>query len=492
MWRPRGEALNFAIYPWLVKLYLDMSPFWVCMKAGQVGLSELLAALAIYIPDQLKANSIYFMPAKEQMNDFVQSRIDPILFNADDDYFLNRVGKQPVDRKGVAKVGLKKLKYGFAAFRGGQNPRQVTSFDADLAIIDELDRMLKSIVPYVDKRLLHSLLKLKRFASTPTFPHSGIHAWYLGGTQEEWEIRCPHCRQYASMTLESVDTDNKRLICRLCYAPMPTPWLLPGKWVAGVPDAPYPSYHLCGLYSPHLDLETDVFNALESHDESVLEQFYNQVLGLPYTPKDATITAEILDACKKEFTAPAIAKGCFLGADIGRVINVRIYDPNKRAVFIGIVDNWFGEANSLEALMGEYEVDIAVVDAMPEIRNAEAFCDMFPGRAFRCRYINIGAEHPKTKWDFDAGTVLADRTRTLDHMFALYRMRKVALPLNASEIKDFYPQMMAPARLIETDAAGNKKAIYSEGNAPDHYAHADNYAVMAMEADLPRPDIDWI
>ena len=196
----RNEPLDFEKHKYLVDIYQDQHPNIIYEKASQMGLSERLISESVWVCDRLSKNVLYVFPTSSQLNDFVQARLEPVFMQSD---YLSRItGVLTVDEKKdknldeskkIQKVGLKQIRNAFLYLRGSQNQQQIISVDSDLIILDERDRFIQEHVPYIDKRLLHSTLKWRREASTPTFPGMGINEGYLNSDQRVWMILCNEC-----------------------------------------------------------------------------------------------------------------------------------------------------------------------------------------------------------------------------------------------------------------------------------------------------------
>ena len=104
--------------------------------------------------------------------------------------------------------------------------------------------------------------------------------------------------------------------------------------------------------------------------------------------------------------------------------------------------------------------------------------------------VNGGDEGSKrsdfAQWDEANGIVNLDRTRSLDATLSRFYEELNTLPANAREIKDYYDQLKAPVRTLETKRNGITVARYVEAG-PDHLAHAEDYCLVARLA--PQPGV---
>jgi len=130
--------------------------------------------------------------------------------------------------------------------------------------------------------------------------------------------------------------------------------------------------------------------------------------------------------------------------------------------------------------MENFKVSRCVVDAMPEMRNARDFADRHPaGRVYLCSY----QAHRKGRylWNDRDSTVSCDRTESLDASHRQVMEKNLALPREVEVVRDFAVHLHNVARkLEEKEETGEKRYIYVK-LGPDHFRHAFNYFVMAVE-----------
>jgi uncharacterized Zn finger protein (UPF0148 family) len=153
------------------------------------------------------------------------------------------------------------------------------------------------------------------------------------------------------------------------------------------------------------------------------------------------------------------------------VLTVRIHhEPQTDPVF-----------SHLDQLMETYDVLFCVIDALPNTHASRAFAKRFPGRVW-CAY--YGATQKGTaSWDFDAENtriVKVNRTEALDAWRDAYKLKKRRIPRVEDGVSEYVRQMTNVLRKIEEDKdTGQKKAVWVQ-RGPDHFAHADSYAEIAL------------
>ncbi len=488
----RDEPLNFSEHKYLVDIYKDQWPQIVYQKAAQMGLSEKLISEAIWICDRLSKNVLYVTPTSSQLNDFVQARLEPIFMFSD---YLSRItgvlsadqkrSKNLDEGKKVQKVGLKQIRNSFLYLRGSQNQQQIISVDADAIILDERDRFIQEHVSYIDKRLLHSTLKWRREASTPTFPGMGVNEVYMQSDQRIWMLKCEFCGMEQELDFFlNIDFDKEIAVCRQCTNPINR--LKDGHWVAQVPaNSAIHGYKINGIYNSRRSIPEliEAYDKAQLSGFAAMQQFYNQVLGLPYEATGKTLTKTELEDCTKNYMAPFETSDTFAGFDVGEVIHGIVskrFEGKDRYVWIGTVKNFSGPNDSVEALISKYNIQTLVIDAKPETRKVKELVDKYPNKVFAAYY-------PTRKFDvqnyymFDEFKyeVYIDRTISLDYLINDIQNAQIELPSNAKDISGFYDHMTSSTRQnVINPRTGQPNAVWIQ-KGPDHFLHAANYNRLA-------------
>ena len=490
----RGEPLDFKDHRYLDEIYTDQHPNLVFMKAAQMGLSERLISEAVFVCDRLNKNCLYTFPTSSQLSDFVQARLEPV-FNFSE-YLSHITGtlsaeerkeKNLDSRKKVAKVGLKQVRNAFIYLRGSQNEQQIISVDADMVVLDERDRFTDKHVPYIDKRLLHSTLKWRREASTPTFPGFGVHESFLNSDQRVWMLKCRNCKLEQEIDFfENIDAKKKTVICKKCKGKINR--LKKGRWVPQKPEnsEEIHGYKISGLHNPRRTIAEilEQYEKAKTKGPAAMQQFYNQVLGMPYEVEGQKVLLTDLNNVCGDYEMPYDAEGCYAGADVGTKIHVIVsqnIDKKNRYVWIGTVTNFLGPADSLEALIKKFGIRCLVVDAKPDTREVGKLIDAYPD-------IVYAAYYPTRKFDVQnyyiyddiKHEVYVDRTISLDYLVSDIHNEVIELPRNAKYISEFYNQMTSSMRITKPDGRTGQLTARWVERGPDHFFHTANYNRIAV------------
>jgi hypothetical protein len=160
----------------------------------------------------------------------------------------------------------------------------------------------------------------------------------------------------------------------------------------------------------------------------------------------------------------------------------------KRALWIGKVDSF----NDLPGLMDRFNVQYAVIDALPEGRLARGFAQMFVGRVWVCHYTHQQKETLAV--NTEELKVSANRTELLDATVDVMRALRNLLPEDVP--REYVEHMIRPRRKVERDEY-DRIVVRWEEKGPTDYFHAEVYDVIATEvakvrleyAELTREEI---
>jgi len=500
-----GVPLDMARHRYLVDIYNETAQRVVLYKAGQMGVSEYLVSYALHAADQRQATPLYVFPTESDVSDFSSARIGPAIEASP---YLSSIiieGAAIGGKRGADRVTLKRVGDRFLYLRGGKvdpdgTATQLKSIAADVLILDEVDEMDPRAPAIAEKRLGHSDIAEVREASTPTYSGRGIHAGWLKSDQREWHVRCAHCGEWQSLSINQVVVEWDQLgrpvrwhgqaesrawvACRKCGREVDR--VSAGQWIAARPGVDIAGYHLTKLFSPATSL-LDVVKALDTVDETRRKEAFNQDLGEPYTPRGGKLTETMLDDCRREYAhGPRKGLACWMGVDVGKMLHVviRSFDPEageRPQIWAGGIESW----KELGHTVQRFNPTVIVIDALPETTKAREFQAGFAsGRVWLAYYTQqkVGTKHIEPQqWSWDDGVVNLDRTRTLDEMFADVVAGVATLPAHARDIRDYYDHLQAPVRVLEAGAGGIQVPRYVE-SGPDHFAHAENYARVAVSA----------
>ncbi len=485
----------------------------ICVyKAAQLGISELFVSYDLHGCGIRGMTILHLMPTEGDVGDFSRQRFGGAIEASPSIEAMIRDASG--SQRGSDKVTLKRVGDGWLYLRGAQvdtkkkEARQLHSVAADGVVFDEYDRMSPWVRDIGLKRLGHSQIAEVRYGSTPTWAGQGIVTIWEESDQREWFVPCGRCGHWAYiyidkrdechyMVLEWDDLGRPRawhgqsegrayVACGQCGREIDH--AAAGQWVARYPGRSLVGFHPTKLHTRQLPL-IKIITDLQAVEEMGQRQAWNQHLGLAFSPRGGKLTYEVLDQCRREYAhGPRGDDRPVAGVDVGKVLHLIIrageIDPDTGEwpqLFAGEV-SW----DDLVHLLHRYRVRRVVMDALPETTKALEIQAKFPrGVIWLCYYNLSDLGNRRTEpynWNEVEGVVNCDRTRVLDRMFAGFYSLSSTLPLNIRDVPHYYDQMTAPTRKFVTRDNGITVSVYDEGESADHYAHAETYCRIAMDA----------
>ena len=485
----RGERMRFDDKPYLVALYKDDAQEISVKSSVQTGKSEL-AIISALAHAERGLQVMYVLPTAELRNQFVANRVDK-LFERVPHYMkmLHRATNVAASR------GLKHFGDGTIFFSGSNSATTFIEKPLDMVIADELDRFDLHNYEKADDRMTASPHKLKLEVSNPTVDNYGIDRRYRSSDQRELYVKCEHCQKWQTLdwfkNVVSQTNDNDfrlldkdwhegddrdiHMLCIKCSKPLQR-FTHQATWVPKYPSRKqHHGYHIHQMMSSYVRIDSMWRKFCEGMgDDTAMQVFYNSALGLTFAGAGSKINDDMLNACKEDYTMPATSQHpCVMGVDVGKRLNVVVREilPGEkfRLVFAGTLR----EFEDLDHLFSRFNIVGYVIDAMPETRKSIEWAKKKPGRGWMCRY-NQGLT--EVGQNVDDRIVTADRTMLMDRVLKFYRNRNYVNPRNAQSLDngDYYYQIKTPTRVFNAE-----KDRYDWLGDPDHYFHAEVYAVLA-------------
>jgi phage terminase large subunit GpA-like protein len=214
-----------------------------------------------YHVDQDPRRLMIALPDRETMDDFVNTKLDPLLRNTE----CLRSKVHPGGRQGGRNNAT------YKSFNGGAisiaNANLAVSFrqrEVDTAIGDEIDAWPLDCegegdpVKLLENRTTNSPQPKIILISSPKFTESSrIDKAYKDSTQEIWQIPCPGCGAFQELSWERMKFGSATMTCINCQADFNQwQWLagsIRGRWFALSPGHHNRGFWITGLISPWLD-----------------------------------------------------------------------------------------------------------------------------------------------------------------------------------------------------------------------------------------------
>lgn len=497
MGQPYPGLWSFKHHPWTRDMHDCKDEMIVGQKAAQMGYTETALNKVFYNIDSKGISCLYILPSEHpDAANFSTSRFDPALEMS---AHLSNMFSD------VKNIGHKRAGSASLYVRGSRSRSQMKSIPVGFIVFDEVDEMVQENIPLAMERVSGQVEWQLYLLSTPTIENRGINVYFNNSTQDHFFFTCPHCSKWTELLFpdclvitaedeNDMTIGDSHLVCKECKHKLDhaakADMFAAAKWIPTFTDRESHGFYINQLYSMTVHPKMLAKSYLRSLKNPADEQeFYNSKLGIVHAVEGARITDANLDSCIGDFRMKENVSGVSfitMGVDVGKMLHYEIVewslsgkgsDVNTKALAkvlsVGKVEHF----EELDSLMQRYVVSFCVIDANPERRKALEFAQRFYGHVRLCYYGNnaIGKTitiHPETDH-----TITVDRTSWLDMSLSRFKNNTIRLPFDIPT--EYKAHIMAPVRIYKNDKNGNPVGRY-ENDKDDHYAHAHNYAEIAL------------
>lgn len=378
----RGTRFSFDGHEYQRKILEDKSQNIVIIKSAQIGISEMSARLALAKAVLINGfSTIYTLPAASAAQNFMKTRIDPVV---DSSPYLMELVSRDVDNSSVKRFGDS-----YVYLKGAQVDRQAISVPADMIVMDEVDNSNQDVLTLFESRLIHSLYALTVKLSTPTIPGYGIDIAYKQSRRNLNMCKCSHCNHWFYPDYfehvkipgfpNELDTITKRHFAnpffkwREAYVACPkcglAADLLPAhrEWVTENPDENFPAagYRVSPFDCPTIIKPSALVKASTEYERK--QDFYNQRLGIPLEDKETTLIQEdVKAAIISEY--PGGSFSTVFGLDMGMIcwMTIAAVLPDNTLIIKKVIPiPLFEVIERVPEIVREYRCRMGVVDHGP-------------------------------------------------------------------------------------------------------------------------------
>ena len=460
----------------------------VYRKAAQMSFSEseILRTLHGMIYGFLPKGCLYLFPTDDDVSEFSKARFSPLI-----EYNQKSIGRfvTSTDATNIKRVGNAFLYlHGARAtqnVRGKKDSSKLRSRSVDKVVFDERDLMADEMVAMALERFSHSEVQEEVEISTPTIPDWGIDKSYEASSQGIWEIKCLKCGSGTCMELEfpnclSVSlTGDVRRVCKKCGSEI---YPRDGRWVFRYPDRDIEGFWISQLNSAYVSPKR-IWEMYQSGENR--QEFYNSKMGMSYMEVENQLTSsQVLACCNRDAMYFKHPGPCAMGVDVGKQLHVTVGfrpdDRSKQVVYVARVSTF----NDVHDIAARFGVRSAVIDSEPETRKAREFADSEPYPVWLCDYSGDRTALAEPKWDDSRKAVTVLRTAICDETHAMVVDRKLIIPRECEEIKEFVLELTKTARVLEEDKETGSRRYNWKKLGADHYYHSLNYFNIAAR-ELP-------
>jgi hypothetical protein len=478
-------VIKQAQRPFLVQMLDDQHPKKTCEKSRQAGVSENNVSEILYLCNRYSFKKfMYLFPTRDQMRDFVRSRVDSAI--EESPYIKMRVCKDKNSQafKRVANCDL--------FFRSGGKGNQAEGVDSDGVWFDERDRMTSSNLDAFRQGLKSSDLALIRDVSTPSLPGYGVDISFQLSDKKYWFVRCTKCGHWQNIQF-SKSIVKIKAECRYAYRCLKCSGIdcidrTNGEWVPEITDrqCEWSGYHLSQLDCPWIPLE----DILKDYKRMIPQLFFNYVLGLPYVGSNLLIVqSDINNSIDSTIESIQKTGQYVIGVDwgdtswavVGKVVQGKLLIVHYER--LNYLDPELHIKRVLE-LIDSWKAQLCVCDkGYGRDRNSILIKER-PNIVWECYYVDgAGVKILDNQWNSNSYRITSNRTVTLKVMSRAWRSGEFILPkrlvYNNKESKTYFDHLKSLA--IKVNEISEGVFWESVGNmGPDHFAHATNYALIAM------------
>jgi len=339
---PMPGYYSFDVAPYLREIIDCFSPRSTVnevavMKGVQicftVGVLENLIGYAI---DHVKNAPVMFLTADSELAQLrMESYVTPMINDSGLGHLIKSADENNTRKTGKTDKKIEWVGGGFLVPIGARNAAKLRSVSIQWLLGDEVDGWPDNVGRdgdpgqlAMDRTAAYESSRKVLWGSTPLITQtSRILRYYNRGDQRKLHVPCRHCGEKQELRFSGVNEDGTvygidfelddegvlvedsvAYVCRYCQGRMTNDdkaWMLPrGEWVPTKrPDSPnFRSYHISALYSPPgmQTWTTQVRKWMEAWDVEAdrpknmeaLQQFYNNVLGLPFEMRGEALKFE--------------------------------------------------------------------------------------------------------------------------------------------------------------------------------------------------------
>lgn len=487
-----GVRYGFEGWPYLKDIYDSPSQFMVLQSSRQAAKSTTIGNIMLtYLSLESPISALYVGRSDEQATQFSRDRLKLVIENSP--LLKELVGvdsSQNVHNKEFNNGSIIRIR------SAGVSADRVRGISARFLSLDEVQDIPTTFLPVIfectatfpeNKKII--------LAGTPlSWDNTLSRYFYRYSNQNEWMIKCSSCNTWNILGIKNIGKEG--LVCSKCGKPIN--YLL-GQWVGANSKSEFDGYRFNQLMTPYsyLNWNTAIISKLNQYPAN---QFYNEVLGLPYDQGVKPITPDQLRACCSDYglmVAPnkfITASPTFAGIDWGTG------DVSYTVLVIGGLSGSHIKIYYLKRYKG--------VDSLPD-RSLEHICKMI--RLFNCNKVaadwgggmkynfdlhaKVSPNHPviqiqesgtsglKLKYDGKGNTYVANRTMMLSDVYWMIKKKMLDFPKESDFWDEFNNDYLCP--YIEETNYG-LRYDHPPGE-PDDVLHATAFMLIAAQLTVGLP-----
>ena len=503
----KGEPLDVKSYPYL-KAILNTNCNEVGLFTGrQVAKSTTLAMKLVMKAVTAKQSSqIYVAPLQDQAEVFSMQRLrdfivdSPIIKNG---FFTGTGVVDQVFRKQFTNRSI--ISCGYAQ----RTADRLRGRSAGDVTFDEFQDIMPEVIGVVKQLSFRVANPSNWYCGTPKSFNNHMEAYRGRSTACEWGVKCPAtgCKKW-NLTWNEKNIGNEGVICEHCGARLNTD---DGQWVAlrkmdrekGLASkVNMQSYRIPQLIvKPIMDMPNKWYDLIQCLKNMSTEQFYNEVLGLPFDSGQQPITRDQLMACcvadrnnvvpdPRDPTLPPLVMGvdwAFIGENSYTVVVIGGWDPYPVKfqvyyyhIYKGIESDSTRQEEDIIQMARQLGIRIVGADwGAGHVQNLHLVNALGEERIAQMWHTGMnasGRNKQRAKWEPKTRKWHLARTPVLTDTFENLRRRQVNLPKYEACV-EFCDHILAES-LEYNDKTNTVQYVHVN---PDDCLHALCYAMLAGE-----------
>lgn len=502
-----GERFSFEDHEFQQQIIKDTSSRIAVRKCSQVGLSEVMVQKLLAMAASLRhVRVIFTLPTKEMATAFSKDRIDGAIEQSDFYKGLTTAGTNSASQK---KIGSSHI---YVAGSFGAN--QAISVPAEIVICDEVDFSNPIVLGKLNSRLRHAknidehgYRGIKYMFSTPTVHGFGVDNDFQRGDQQYYQCKCEHCETWVLPTIEdfripgwdkpiaefssehvdSHDVSKTIMVCNNCGKDLYNSLCTPERrqWVATFPERNERSYQVSPWDVPKYNTPVEIIRQVA--DYPLKSDFYNFVLGLPYTDSQNSFNTSrehqllVMNLQKMHYLSSVVRSTMVAGLDVGKYCHLIVGLPvghQLHVVYSEVIENsrTSPAAPKIIERFDFYNCAIMVVDSGPDITLVNTLTATREN-IFASVYVN-SIRGPQLFEEKSNQIVNVDRTKALSYLLNKHNSGDI---LYHSGAEGIFKHLATTVKIRKNNPDGTITERFTASTKNDHWVHALNYTMVAKE-----------
>jgi len=502
-----GTPYSFKDHEYQIEIIKDTSARIAVQKCSQVGLSELMVQKILAMAATMQHVRIIFtLPTKEMAMAFSKDRFDGAI---DQSPMYTSLVESASNSASQKKIGTCTL-----YVSGSFGANSAISVPAEVIISDEEDFSNPEILGKLNSRLRHASFEdqygnrgIRMRFSTPTVEDYGVNLGFKSGDQKYYLCKCEKCekwvlpnpfndfvlpgvdkslREVTRDDLPNIEVQNVYIKCNNCGHDLKKSLLSQERrqWVAQCPEKHDHSYQVYPWDVPKYNTAPSIIKQLG--DYPLKSDFYNFVIGIPYSDDENTFTTTETHRAKNSTVIPLsylssiVTFQTFAGMDVGKTCHLvigRKLGKYIEVVYTEKVKNSKEDPAAIQvcARYDYFRVARMCIDAGPDITLVNTLIALRPSIS-AVVYVRSVQSLSCVEEKQGGDVVNADRTKTLSLLMNKHNSGEIKYPVNSTDI---YDHLKTTKKIREQNSDGTMVERFTKTSDTDHWVHALNYMMIA-------------